>query len=121
MLEKGNKTVGNLRRTIYWGGSDFAAERSIQVTKHKVTLDADGNESKHSMTMMRENAHGRAYQTMGLQLMQEHISAEKRARALNIKSENAKETERVKRESALASRQGVLDDFDAATIQPPEF
>ena len=84
MLEKGNKTVGNLRRTIYWGGSDFAAERSIQVTKHKVTLDADGNESKHSMTMMRENAHGRAYQTMGLQLMQEHISAEKRARALKL-------------------------------------
>ena len=115
VLEKGNNDAGNLKHTIYWGGSDVASKRRIQVTRQRVTIGADGQEVKVASQVTRENAHGQAYQMMGMQLMHEHISAEKRARALQIKTEAQLETKRVKREAELAQRDSVIDELSAAT------
>ena len=113
VLEKGNNDAGRLKHTIFWGGCDEASKRSIVVKKQRVTIGADGKEQKYTVSVARENAHGQAYQMMGLQLMREHISAEKRARALQIKSAAEEETRRVKREEELATRDSVIEELGA--------
>ena len=77
------------------------SKRRVVVQRQRVTIGTDGEEVRVSTPVARENAHGQAYQMMGLQLMREHFAAEKRARALQIKTEAEQETRRVKLEAEL--------------------
>ena len=104
VLEKGNHDAKKHKRTVYWGGSDVAENRTLKVTKYRVTVGANGETTKQSSTFSRENAHGSSYQMLGLQILSEHIAAEKRARLIQVKSEAQTECARVKRESDLAMR-----------------
>ena len=90
MLEKGNNNAGRLKRTIFWGGSDVHKEgeaRPLQKYVHRSEeVGEDGEVVVVEKEGEREQAHGRAYQMMGLQLIAEELSSRKKMRALARRS-----------------------------------
>ena len=111
ILEKGNNDAKTLKRTIMPGGSDHEAKRQCVV---KYTRKGkDGKTVTKEFT--RERNHGVAYQMAGLQLMKEHRNASKRGRAAKLKSEAAVETQKMKREYAIAARGNVIEQLEQFT------
>ena len=116
VLEKGNNNAGRLKRTVFWGGSDAKdADGNVPLVKYvrrveELGVDGDMDIVEHEHH--RERAHGRSYQMMGLQLMGEHLSSMKRARALASRTSAVTAREHVKKEEQVCARNQVITELE---------